>query len=76
MHRGAPLFVLTLSFFGRVVERSEKPEYIYVGADRCVCPNCIRMGVSGRTHWSAPTTHVHRCFDYATNDELPKTLSS
>ena len=41
------MFVLTLSFFGRVVERSEKPEYIYVGADRCVCPNGIRMGVSG-----------------------------
>ena len=47
MHRDAPLFVLTSSFFGRVVERSEKPEYIYVGADRCVCPNGIRMGVSG-----------------------------
>jgi len=31
MHRDAPLFVLTLSFFGRVVERSEKPECIYVG---------------------------------------------
>ena len=31
MHRDAPLFVLTSSFFGRVVERSEKPECIYVG---------------------------------------------
>ena len=44
MHRDAPLFVLTLSFFGRVVERSEKPECIFDTP-----PNGLRMDVSGRT---------------------------
>ena len=62
MHRDAPLFVLTLSFFGRVVERSEKPESIY----RRGRPVCLPKWTShGCVRWCVKYTNtLFYCYFY------------